>query len=417
MSAPALADTQPDADQEDEATIRQRTTPPPTRFTAFGGITLPTPFLDEQEARELQEQTNYIFPAFDDALGSWRDLKSRMENTRAFRIGGHYQVVRQDANRSIKEPDYASGGLLRVLGTWTPSGPNQPRAPRLSFTVDHRHGFSSVPPSGMSGQIGYAGSSSVIMGDTKWDLVSLFWNQPFKSCDGLCGFAAGRLDPNEFFYVYSFSTPWAGFMNNEVVNVTALPQPQSSWGAVTGNYFTDTVYAIAGVSDANGTADDDLEWFKDGSEFFTAVEIGWVPDRKTRLDKKASLTVWHVDERETRGIDDAWGFNLSASWLAGDWNPFMRLGWSQGEAPTYNKNVLAGFRKKMRNGADWFGFATSWGDSAKGLGEQISTEIFYSYYLARHLALTADFQYIKNPLNNPVHDSVSLVAFRLRMTF
>mgnify|MGYP001819247015 CR=1 FL=1 len=304
-----------------------------------------------------------------------------------------------------------------MLGTWTPSGANQPRAPRLSFTVDHRHKFSEIPPSGMSGQIGYAGSSSVIMGDTGWDLVSLFWNQPFKSCDGLCGFAAGRLDPNEFLYVYSFSNPWAGFMNNEVVNVTALPQPQSSWGVVSGSYFTDTVYGIVSVSDANGTADDNLEWFEDGNELFSAIEVGWVPYRETRLDKKASLTFWHVDERETKGIDSGRGLNLSASWLFGDWNPFMRIGWSEGEAPTYNENVLGGFRKRMRNGADWLGMAYSWGNSAKDLGIQTSTELFYSYYLARDLALTVDYQYIKNPLNNPKHDSVSLVALRLRMTF
>ncbi len=389
----------------------------PGRFTAFGGDTLPTPFLDEQESKRQEERLEFILPALDEAMAPWFDLKSRGEEEFGFRFGGHYQVVRQDANRTVDDPDYASGGLLRMLGTWTPSGPNQPRAPRLSFSVDHRHKFSEVPPSGMSAQIGYAGSSSVIMGDTGWDLVSLFWNQPFKSCDGLCGFAAGRLDPNEFLYVYSFSNPWAGFMNNEVVNVTALPQPQSSWGLVTGNYFTDTVYGIVSISDANGTADDSLEWFEGGSELFSAIEVGWVPDHENRLDKKASLTFWHVDEREGRGIDSGRGFNLSASWLFGDWNSFMRVGWSEGEAPTYNENVLGGFRKRMRNGADWLGVAYSWGNSAKDLGIQTSTEIYYSYYFAKTLALTADYQYIKNPLNNPMQDSVSLVALRVRMTF
>lgn len=389
----------------------------PERFTAFGGDTLPTPFLDKLEALERDEGPSHLWPAFDTMLSPWFDLKARSEGRFGFRFGGHYQILRQDANRTIREPDYASGGLLRMLGTWTPSGANRPRAPRLSFTVDHRHKFSEIPPSAMSGQIGYVGSTSAIMGDTGWDLVNLFWNHPLESCDGFCGFAAGRLDPNEFLYVYSFSNPWTGFMNNEVVNVTALPQPQSSWGLILGSYFTDTLYGIFSVSDANGTADDNLEWFDDGYEFFSAIEVGWVPSRETRLDKKASLTVWHADERETKGIDSGHGINLSASWLFGDWNPFFRLGWSEGEAPTYNKNVLAGVRKRMRDGADWMGIAHAWGDSAKGLGIQTSTEIYYSFYIARNLALTADYQYIKNPLENPVHDSVSLVALRLRMTF
>ena len=386
------------------------------RQTPFGGPSSPEVFLNDIERRVLDDAPEYVLPGFNQSMETWFDLKKDLESESNLRLGGHYQYVTQKADKSLEEPDYSSGGLFRGTSTWTPGGRENLDASRFVFTLDHRHRIGNgVAPSALGAQIGYQGTTSAIMGNSGFDVVKLAWVKPFKR--GKSGFAVGRIDPNEHFYTHGFSNPWAGFMNNEVVNSPSVAQPQTSWTLVTGNYFTDQIYGVAGISDANGTAQDNLEWFSGGSEFFSAIELGYVPSQAERLQRKISVTAWHVDERVEAEIGDGQGLLIAASWNFGTWNTFTRVGWSDGTAPVYESSFLVGFIKQTRNDADDFGIASSWGESSTGLGAQSATEVFYNYYLAKNLAWTFDFQFINNPLLNPRDDEVYLVGTRLRFTF
>ncbi len=389
----------------------------PARLGAgFGGPSAPEVYLDEIQNRRADTGPSYILPGFDKALDPWFKFKERIEQNANFRMGGHYQINYQKADRVLNEPDYGLGGLFRFTGVWKSRGLENRDAGRIEFTFDYRHAIGNgVAPSALAQQFGYVGTTNAILGDTKFDLYSLYYAKPFRS--GTSGFAIGRIDPNNFFYTHGFSNPWTGFMNNEVVNPVSVLQPQSSWGILGGYYFNDNIYGVAGTFDANGFTSDDLEFFEGGAEFWTGVELGYVPSQAERLDKKISLTLWHLDEREDAGTEESYGAALTASWTFGDWNPFTRIGFSEGDAPPYNTSFLAGFRKKMRNGADILGLAHSRGESSAGFGWQNATELFYNYYLAKNLAVTFDIQRIGNPLLNPVDDEVWLFGIRTRITF
>lgn len=396
------------------------------RKAPFGGPNEAEVFMNDIKNRNEDQGPSYVFGTFDRAMKPWFDFKQKLEEEHNYRIGGHYQLVYQKANKTKQdaEADYGFGGLLRVTNTWTPSGRNTPNAGRLSFTIDHRHKLGNgVAPASLGGQVGYRGNTSAIMTDSDFDLVDLYWTQPL--CNDTCGFVVGRMDINSYFYTHSFSTPWAGHMNNEAVNTTALVQPQSAWGAVAATHITDQVYIVGGLADSNGKAQDDLQWFSGGAELWKAIEVGYMHDEKHKYDKKITFTLWHQDERQDiPWAEESYGMQSTVSWLFGDYNPYMRVGISEGTAPTYNKNILVGFRKKMRGGADWMGLSHSYGESSRK-GEpgadsedtQITTAFFYSYYLAKNLALTGDLQYIQCPLDNPKEKSVVLAALRLRMTF
>ncbi|WP_425044325.1 hypothetical protein [Primorskyibacter sp. S87] len=387
-----------------------------TSGSLFGGPSSPEVFLDDIRERSRDSGPNYIFPGIDRAMEPWFAFKDRIENQANFRFGGHYQVNYQKADRVLNQPDYGFGGLFRFTGIWKPGGLDNPEAGRLEFTFDYRHAIGDgTPPSDLGRQFGYVGTTNAILGDTKFDLYSLYYVRPFGRGDS--GLVVGRIDPNNYFNTHGFSSPWTGFMNNEVVNSVSLAQPQSSWGILSGLYFNENVYALAGVFDANGSTSDNLEFFSGGAEFWSGFEVGYVPSRKERLEKKISLSLWHVDARDGAGTEESYGSTFTASWTFGDWNPFTRVGWSNGNAPPYNKHLLMGFRKKMRNGADVMGFAHSRGESSAGLGWQSATELFYNYYFAKNLAMTFDIQRIGNPLLNPVDDEVWLLGIRTRLTF
>ncbi|WP_428522009.1 carbohydrate porin [Roseibium sp.] len=387
-----------------------------TTLPAFGGPNVPEVFLGDIDRREKDTKPNYVLKSLDRIMQPWFAFKGRLETTANVKFGGHYHYVYQHANPVLQDPDYSSAGLLRVTGNWTPFGRDNPDSGRLAVTVDHRHKIGNgVTPTQLSQQIGFVGQTSVILSDSKWDLVHLYWAQPFR--DGKTGFVVGRIDPNDYFYTHGFANPWTGFQNNELQQNTSIALPASSWGGLVGHYFTDNIYGVAGAFDANGNASDDVTPFVDGPEFWKAAEIGWVPSQAERFEKKISLTVWHVDARDEANIDDGAGVVLSASWTFGDYNPFVRLGWSDGDAPRYNAAIMGGFTKKMRNGADLFGIGVNLGQSSIGLGSQLTVESFYNYYLSKNLMITPNAQYIHNPLLNPKDNDIAIFGVRSRFTF
>ena len=382
----------------------------------FGGPDAPETYLDLIERRQALDTPNYLLPGWDRRMRPWIAFKKRLETEHNLRIGGHYQVNYQKADRAVNDPDYGFGGLFRGIATWTPGGRDNPDAGRLVTTVDYRSKFGNgVVLSALGGQIGYIGTTNAILGDSHWDWVHVYWAQP--RLNGTSGFALGRMDPNDFFNTHGFSSPWSGFTNNEVVNAVSVLQPQSSWGFLVGHYFSDQIYGIAGTFDANGSASDQLQWFRGGAEFWTGLELGFVPSGAEPLEKKINLTLWNVDPRDDAGIGRGHGVALTASWTYDKFNPFMRVGWSEGTAPQYNESFLIGFRHFLRDDADIVGFAFGTGKSSTGLGRQDALEAFYNHGLAENLALTFDVQRIGNPLLNPIDEEIWLLGVRLRAIF
>lgn len=216
-----------------------------------------------------------------------------------------------------------------------------------------------------------------------------------------------------------YANPWTSFQNLAILLEPTLAFPDSSWGIGAGTWFNEQWWALATANDANGLATDDLEFFTGGSEFFTQASFGWSPSKDERYLKSFNSTIWHVDEREDAGIEQAEGIGLSFNWTWDQrWMMFLRAGLSDGTAPIYNRSVSAGFIRHFAYRSDLIGLGINRGDPPDdSLREQITIEAFYRFQLAQNLAITPSVQLLMDPALNPEHDEVWVTGLRLRFTY
>jgi len=247
-------------------------------------------------------------------------------------------------------------------------------------------------------------------------LVYLKYQQSFNN--GNTGLVVGRYDPNDYQNVLGSVNPWETFTNLSIMLDSSVAYADSSWGIAGGHWLNDQWYVLGGINDANGLGTDNLEFFKDGAEFYTYLHVGWTPSKKERYNTNIHMSVWHVDERETAGFEESYGATLGASWTFDErLMVFSRLGYSKGSAPIYNKTATLGAQYQFQDTSSQIGIAYNWGDTAANLGEQGITEMFYKLQLAKHLTITPGIQYINNPALNPEKTDVWITGVRTRVTF
>jgi porin len=97
--------------------------------------------------------------------------------------------------------------------------------------------------------------------------------------------------------------------------------------------------------------------------------------------------------------------------------PFVRIGYSEGDAPQMRRFIGVGTAFKLF-GRDTLGFGTSWGSPPdKTLRDQVTSEVFYRVQLTPNVSLTPNLQVYYQPSNNPEKDWISVVGLRFRLTF
>ena len=183
--------------------------------------------------------------------------------------------------------------------------------------------------------------------------------------------------------------------------------------------LSETVYAQAGIADANADPTDTFDGFDsvfDESDFYKWVEVGWTPGREKIYFENAHLTFWHIDEREN-GTPDGWGLNLSYQrWINDKWLPFVRGGYADDGGSLLEHSISAGFGYQPVPKRGVIGLGANWGKpnetSFGDLDDQFTTELFWRYQLTKELAITPGLQFINNPALNP--DTNNLWAFGLR---
>ena len=94
--------------------------------------------------------------------------------------------------------------------------------------------------------------------------------------------------------------------------------------------------------------------------------------------------------------------------------PFLRAGFSQGNAALFKRSVSVGLGYLNRQ-RDLVGVAINWADPGNGLNDQWTAEAFYRFQLSEQFAVTADVQWINNPALNPALDSVTIFGLRARL--
>ncbi len=362
------------------------------------------------------------FPRIDKSLQGWYDTKRRLNEQSGIQFGFDYNSLYQSAGKALTEDDSAWSGVFRILGTWDLHNQGQANAGTLVFGFESRHNISyRIPPSDLAGQVGYIGVTGTLFSDVGTILGNLYYKQLFR--DGEGGWLVGRFDPNDFHDVLGYSNPWTTFSNAAMLINPSLALPDWSWGLGIGTWLPagekgkGRWYVKGAVSDANGVQTDE-RFFSGGAEFYSWGEVGWSPSRAEQYFTNVHLMAWHVDEREDLGIDSAHGVALGAnkSWNE-TWMAWVRLGWSDGNAPLYNETATVGFGRLIRQWSDVFGVGLNWGkppdDSLKA---QWTAELFYRVQLSQNLQLTPSIQYLRDPALNPEQSTVWIAGLRMRLS-
>jgi porin len=378
----------------------------------LGGPQSVGPQLQEDAA---QRKTLSRRPRVDAIFQPAEDSLERLRQISGLQVGVDYQAFYQSSTDSLSDDGQASSGNARMFGKWQLVGRDTQNPGSLVFLFEQRHElWTEFTPAQLGSEIGYLGITGTTFSDSGASLTTLYWEQALAQ--GRSGFVAGRIDPTDYIDILGYANQRTTFLNLSILANPSIAFPDQGFGFGAGTMLTDHVFAKGLISDANGSLTE-IEFFPGGSEVFTYGEIGWTPSRDERFLTNVHVGAWHVDERMDAGVPESHGVVVSANVTINDvFMPFVRAGWSDGEAPFYNKAISGGFLYYFPRYRDLIGFAAAWNDPAvAGLSGQTTLEAFYRYQFSNNIAITADAQLLLNPSLNPSEDQVAVFGLRARL--
>jgi porin len=359
-------------------------------------------------------------------LEQWQD---RMKDEHGFSFGMDYSAVALNASESLPgTEDSASGGMIRVYGSWNLTGDGESSSGGLVYKLEHRHSYSDTAPSDFYlGNVGYAGLTAPPFSDQESRFTNLYWRQSMNS--GRTVVLGGFLDATDFFDVYGMASPWLHFMNLAFSTgsaATDLPN-DAAMGVGAGHLFDNNVYVIGSVIDRNSDPTDiskGFDTFFGDNEYFSSIEVGHTSSHSRIALDNVHLALWHVDARKEVGAPQGWGANFSWSrYFNNQFMPFVRAGYTDDSGSLLEKSLSLGFGYQPDASTavpgNLLGAAVNWGEVnelsfGSGRDDQYTAEIFYRWQTTQKLALTADFQYLKDPALNPDESSIYVWSLRGR---
>ncbi|MEH6584308.1 MAG: carbohydrate porin [Halioglobus sp.] len=353
----------------------------------------------------------------------------KMKEEHGFSLGMDYSAVTVNTSESLPgTDDSASGGMLRLYGSWNLTGDGEETSGGLVYKLEHRHSYGDSAPSDFYlGSVGYAGLTAPPFSDQGTRFTNLYWRQSMNS--GRTVVLGGFLDATDFFDVYGLASPWLHFMNLAFSTgsaATDLPN-DAAMGVGAGHLFDNNVYVIGSVVDRNSDPTDiskGFDTFFGDNEYFSSIEVGHTSSHSRIALDNVHLALWHADTREEVGAPQGWGANFSWSrYYNNRFMPFVRAGYTEDSGSLLEKSLSLGFGYQPDSSTavpgNLFGAAVNWGEVNElsfgpNLDDQYTAEIFYRWQTTKKLALTADFQYLKDPALNPDESSVYVLSVRGR---
>jgi porin len=358
-------------------------------------------------------------------LDPWFEWKKDLQDGTGISFGVDYSSLALTASDSLGKSN-ASGGMVRVFGSWDLVGRGTKDSGALVWKVEHRHRYDDVPPGSFGlGELGYIGVIGGPWSNQGTRLSNLYWRQGLN--DGNATLIGGYLDVTDYIDTFVGGSPWTGFVNLAFSTGSAsifLPN-EATLGAAVGAMVNDNVYVIGGVANAYSDPTDPFDesfdrLFNDG-ELFKSLEIGWTSSQERIYQDNTHLTFWHVDDSLDAGAVEGWGAAFShVRHLDDHWMPFIRGGYADDGGSLLQKSLSVGFLYQDQPGSDLLGVGLNWGEPNEssfgpGLDDQYTAEVFYRIPVTQQVAITPSIEYIKDPALNPNNDSIWIGGVRVRL--
>lgn len=341
-------------------------------------------------------------------LPAWFAFKDALKQNAHIDFKIDYLSLGQWSNADVGQ-GHAAGGIARIYGTWQAFENGG-----LTAKLEHRTAYTTVAPQFFGFDSGAQSITGTAFNDIQLALTNLFWTQ--RAENRTWTLQVGQIDVTDFVDVYGLVSPYSAFQNLAFNTNPTINAPNPGLAVAGGVRLHENVYAIASIADANGNpAEPNFDVFKTG-ETFKSVEIGYMSGPDRIYFDNIHLTFWQSDGADNGSRKDDWGVAGSASWFFDNrWMPFLRAGFSQGEAALYKSTISAGLGIYTRQ-TDLFGVGLNWSDPGDAFAEaQYTAEIFYRLTVSPNLAITPSVQLIANPALNPEEDSLAIFGLRGRI--
>ncbi|OIQ39138.1 MAG: hypothetical protein BM563_04825 [Bacteroidetes bacterium MedPE-SWsnd-G1] len=363
---------------------------------------------------DLESATFLRFSKLDSITKPWFGFKRKLNEKTGLQISTSYSSTNMyGQNGPDKLSEFSGSNIFKIYTRWKLINRDEKNSGTLVVNTDYRHSYTPITPNNLGFELGYNGMPALLFSDAKIMLLELTWQQLLNK--GRTGFIIGRYDPNDYLDVLGYVNPFTTFQNLSILVNASIGFADSSTGIGFGHWINDQFAISATVNDANGIGTE-VQFFEDFNELYTSVEVSWSPSRSDRFLKNFHITYWHVDERDKLDIEESQGIALGFNWTYNEvFMPFVKVGWSNGDASIYTQSYTAGFILRPNLNKDLIGFGLNWGDTQSGIG-QLSTELFYRFQISQNFAVTPSAQYYNNPALNTDLDNMFVFGLRGRIT-
>jgi porin len=318
------------------------------------------------------------------------------------------------------DPD-GSAYDIDFMSAWTLVGRGTPDSGVLVVTGEFRDAMGSDTAASVGPRIGTLINTANAFNDRGWVVRDAYWLQRFN--DGKLRILIGRADTSDFVGQQPMQNVNTMFVNRHLSANPTVPFP--GHGPTVGVSYrpSDRFYVTGGVANAyNTTTESEFDTISDG-DFFYSAEAGWTPQVEGRGAGRYSVMVWHIDARNENGFSSPSdeGVTLVAGQQLSDrvqvWG---RYAYADG-ATTNIRNLAqagVGYIGLFGSPSNMSGLAASYAEprSSTSRDEKV-IEAFQRIQLARFTQLSAGFQVVFDPGNNPGEDQVELLYARLRHAF
>jgi len=357
-------------------------------------------------------------------LESWYAFKDRVNEDVGLSFGFDYNALFMVATEGPGGTT-AAGGAARLFGDWQLVGRGTPDVGSFVFKGENRHRLGTpIPPKELGLAVGYDGLTAYAFNDRGWLLTNCYWHQQLAS--GRLAFVAGIVDVTDYVDVYGLGNPWTDFSNGAFGTDPTIAAPNQGLGAAAGYRFTEHLYALGGIADANGDPTDPADCFRsffDTREYFTHLEFGWIAGWEQRTTDNVHLTLWHADARPQAGTASGWG--VAVSWsrrFPSRWEPFVRAGYADDGGALWDYSLSAGCGYALEGLRSFVGVGVNWGRPSEeafgpGLDDQYTLEAYFRFQATKTTAVTPNFQLLIQPASNPGADVIAVFGIRVRFNF
>jgi porin len=346
----------------------------------------------------------------------WKRWKEGIYEHYGLKFSFEYNALGQGYSNSAAGDDWSASGNARFFGSWTLVGKDGPNHGSLVFRVDNRHRYTRLAPQDAGIVAGSVLPTGSMFSGREWGLVNLQWSQAIL--EGRGGFVVGFTPADDYFHAYALASPLTAFSNLAFSVGGEVAIPDTGLGIAAGTMLGEHWYWKGGIHDANGdSTNPSFDVFHDW-EFYKNLEIGWTSGQEKLFVNNLHIGVWHADERNAAGVPESWGIVGNVSWYIEEYRllPFLRGGWSDGDAALLDGQVAFGAGKRFRD-RDLGGIGIAWGSpSDTELRDQWTTEIFYRFQHG-NLALTPSIQWIAHPARKPAEEQLFVASLRARVVF